>query len=73
MLGKCAVPFDPAPAVETSGIRLGTGCCAALGMGPAELAEAGALVGGLIAGAEPDPVAARVRELARAFPGKAGR
>ncbi|TQF03438.1 serine hydroxymethyltransferase [Kitasatospora acidiphila] len=73
MLGKCAVPFDPAPAVETSGIRLGTGCCAALGMGPAELAEAGALVGGLIAGAEPDPVAARVRELARAFPGNAGR
>jgi glycine hydroxymethyltransferase len=72
MLGKCAVPFDPAPAAETSGIRLGTGCCAALGMGPAELGEVGALVGGLIAGGEPDPVAARVRELARAFARKAG-
>jgi glycine hydroxymethyltransferase len=72
MLGKCALPFDPAPATETSGIRLGTGCCAALGMGPSELAETGALVGGLLGGGEPAAAAARVRELARAFADEGG-
>ncbi|WP_327068956.1 serine hydroxymethyltransferase [Kitasatospora sp. NBC_01250] len=65
MLGKAAVPFDPVPAAETSGIRLGTGAAAALGLGPAELAEVGALIGALLSGGEPAAAAARVRELVR--------
>ncbi|MFE9422828.1 serine hydroxymethyltransferase [Kitasatospora sp. NPDC006697] len=65
MLGKCALPFDPAPTAETSGIRLGTGTAAAIGLGPTELAEVGSLIGALLSGGEPGPVAARVRELAR--------
>ncbi|MGF1432154.1 serine hydroxymethyltransferase [Kitasatospora sp. LaBMicrA B282] len=65
MLGKCAVPFDPAPAAETSGIRLGTGTAAALGLGPAELAEVGRLIGGVLGGAAPAAAGQRVRELLR--------
>ncbi|WP_035845786.1 serine hydroxymethyltransferase [Kitasatospora azatica] len=64
LLGKCALPFDPAPAAETSGIRLGTGTAAALGLGAAELGEVGELIGALLSGGEQAAVAARVRELA---------
>ncbi len=67
MLGKCALPYDPAPAAETSGIRLGTGSAAATGMGAAELAEVGTLIAGLLSGGAPAPIADRVRELARTF------
>ncbi|WP_354642334.1 serine hydroxymethyltransferase [Kitasatospora camelliae] len=70
MLGKCALPFDPAPPTETSGIRLGTGAAAAQGMAEPELAEVGALIGTLLRDG-PDPrIGARVRELARAFAGR---
>ncbi|MCX4746740.1 serine hydroxymethyltransferase [Kitasatospora sp. NBC_01287] len=71
LLGKCAVPFDPAPAAETSGIRLGTGACAALGLGPEQLAEVGELIGGLLSGGAPATAAARVRALAQR-PGNGG-
>ncbi|MDH6116343.1 serine hydroxymethyltransferase [Kitasatospora sp. GAS204B] len=67
LLGKCAVPFDPAPAAETSGIRLGTGAAAALGLGAGELAEVGELIGALLSGGAPAPAAARVRELVGEF------
>ncbi|GAA1275000.1 serine hydroxymethyltransferase [Kitasatospora nipponensis] len=67
LLGKCALPFDPAPAAQTSGIRLGTGTAAALGMGAGELGEVGALIGTLLSGGASAPVAARVRELAAHF------
>ncbi|GAA2265399.1 MULTISPECIES: serine hydroxymethyltransferase [Kitasatospora] len=67
MLGKCALPYDPAPAAEGSGIRLGTGALAAQGLGRSEFAEVGALIGRLLTDG-PDPViGARVRELAAAF------
>ncbi|MDH6575657.1 serine hydroxymethyltransferase [Kitasatospora sp. MAP5-34] len=73
MLGKCALPYDPAPAAETSGIRLGTGAVAAQGMGESELTEVGELVTSLLSGGAESQVGARigarVRELARAFAG----
>ncbi len=69
LLGKCALPYDPAPAAETSGIRLGTGTVAAQGMGESELTEVGELIGALLSGGEPRAVGARVRELAQAFAG----
>ncbi|MDH6133077.1 glycine hydroxymethyltransferase [Kitasatospora sp. MAA4] len=73
MLGKCAVPFDPAPAAETSGIRLGTGAGAALGMGEGEMSEVGELIGRLLAGPEDPRIAARVRQLAHDFGAGAAR
>ncbi|MFJ1794161.1 serine hydroxymethyltransferase [Kitasatospora griseola] len=70
MLGRCAVPYDPAPPTETSGIRLGTGTCAAQGMAETELGEVGELLGRVLAGADPASVRGRVRELAQAFAGR---
>lgn len=69
MLGRCALPYDPAPATETSGIRLGTGTVTTQGMGPGELGEIAALIGRLLAGGPQAAIGARVRELARAFAG----
>ncbi|MGK4582990.1 serine hydroxymethyltransferase [Kitasatospora sp. HPMI-4] len=67
MLGKCALPYDQAPAAEGSGIRLGTGALAAQGLGQEEFAEVGALIGRLLTDG-PDPaIGPRVRELAAAF------
>ncbi|MER8183734.1 serine hydroxymethyltransferase [Kitasatospora sp. NPDC094015] len=70
MLGKCALPFDPAPPSEASGIRLGTGAVAAQGMGPAELAEVGTLIGQVLASGTDARIRGRVQELARAFVGR---
>lgn len=70
MLGKCALPYDPAPPSETSGIRLGTGTVTSQGMGEDELAEIAGLVGRLLGGGPDAGVGARVRELARAFAGR---
>lgn len=67
MLGKCALPYDPAPPSEASGIRLGTGTVTSQGMGEAELAEIAGLVGRLLAEGADVRIGARVRELARAF------
>ncbi|GAA2132028.1 serine hydroxymethyltransferase [Kitasatospora kazusensis] len=69
MLGKCALPYDPAPAAETSGIRLGTGAVVAQGMGESELAEVGELITALLSGGDQARIGARVRELAGAFAG----
>ncbi|MFG2818013.1 serine hydroxymethyltransferase [Kitasatospora sp. NPDC048365] len=70
MLGKCALPFDPSPPTEASGIRLGTGTAAAQGMGEEELAEVGALLGQLLASGPDVRIRTRVQELARAFAGR---
>ncbi|MFD9061229.1 serine hydroxymethyltransferase [Kitasatospora purpeofusca] len=70
LFGKCALPYDPAPPSEASGIRLGTGTVTSQGMGETELAEIAALVGRLLAGGTDVRVAERVRELARAFAGR---
>ncbi|MFI9270389.1 serine hydroxymethyltransferase [Kitasatospora sp. NPDC052896] len=73
LLGKCALPYDSASAAETSGIRLGTGAAAALGMGARELAEVGGLIAELLGGTPVDRVVPRVRELARRFGAGDGR
>jgi glycine hydroxymethyltransferase len=67
MLGKCALPYDPVPAAEASGIRLGTGAVAAQGMRPEEMGELGDLIGALLRGGPDARVTGRVRELARAY------
>ncbi|MGW3039205.1 serine hydroxymethyltransferase [Kitasatospora sp. NPDC001159] len=69
LLGKCALPYDPAPATEASGIRLGTGTVTSQGMGEAELSEIAGLIARLLAGDAVAPVAERVRELAGAYTG----
>ncbi|MFE2915282.1 serine hydroxymethyltransferase [Kitasatospora indigofera] len=70
MLGKCALPYDPAPAAESSGIRLGTGAVTAQGMGETELTEIAALVGQVLEGGPQARIGARVRELAWRFAGR---
>ncbi|MFJ2864562.1 serine hydroxymethyltransferase [Kitasatospora sp. NPDC087314] len=67
LLGKCALPYDPAPAAEASGIRLGTGTVTSQGMGEAELAEIAGLIAQVLAGGTGARVGERVRELALAF------
>ncbi|MER5864157.1 serine hydroxymethyltransferase [Kitasatospora sp. NPDC002040] len=67
MLGKCALPYDPAPPAETSGIRLGTAAVAAQGMAVEGMAEVGELIGRLLSGGAPAEIGARVRELAAAL------
>jgi glycine hydroxymethyltransferase len=67
MLGKYALPYDQAPAAETSGIRLGTGAVAAQGMGDRELGEVGELIGQLLTGGADARIRARVREIAGAL------
>ncbi|MQS14029.1 serine hydroxymethyltransferase [Streptomyces kaniharaensis] len=67
MLGKCALPYDPAPPSEASGIRLGTGTVTTQGMGEPELAEIAGLIGQLLTGSPAARVGERVRELAAAF------
>ncbi|GAA1156155.1 glycine hydroxymethyltransferase [Kitasatospora gansuensis] len=67
MLGKCALPYDPAPPAETSGIRLGTGAVAAQGMAVEGMAELGELIGRLLRGGPGAEIGARVRELAAAL------
>ncbi|MFD7903466.1 serine hydroxymethyltransferase [Kitasatospora sp. NPDC059722] len=67
LLGKSALPYDPAPPSEASGIRLGTGTVTTQGMGERELAEIAGLIGRLLAGDEVAAVGARVRELALSF------
>jgi glycine hydroxymethyltransferase len=64
MLGKCALPYDPAPATETSGIRLGTGAVAAQGMGERELTEIAGLIGQVLRDGPHPRIGERVRELA---------
>ncbi|WP_441250250.1 serine hydroxymethyltransferase [Kitasatospora sp. McL0602] len=70
MLGKCALPYDPAPATECSGIRLGTGALAAQGMGQEQFAELGELLKSLLSGGDAGLIGGRVRALAQAFAGR---
>ena len=69
-----AVPFDPRPPLDPSGIRLGTPALTTRGLGPAHMpALAGWIDAGVEAARREDETAlARIRtevlELARAFP-----
>lgn len=81
VVNKNRIPGDHKSAVVTSGVRIGTNSAALRGLGPAEMAEAGALVREVLAATrglgdrelELDPevqasVIGRVRELCRSFP-----
>jgi glycine hydroxymethyltransferase len=67
-----AIPFDPAPIRQTSGLRLGTPGTSLRGMREPETRRIGALIAGTLRAIGNEAVAARVRaevaELAAAFP-----
>jgi glycine hydroxymethyltransferase len=72
VVNKNKIPFDPRPAAESSGIRLGTPAVTARGMGPAEMKRLAAWVDEIMSG---EPTEARmakirgdVRDLGRQFP-----
>ncbi|MEU8177085.1 serine hydroxymethyltransferase [Microbispora hainanensis] len=48
LLGHNAIPYDPAPATVTSGIKVGTLCATTQGMGTAEMREIASLIAGAI-------------------------
>ncbi|MBX6386956.1 MAG: serine hydroxymethyltransferase [Microbispora sp.] len=48
LLNHNAIPYDPAPATVTSGIRVGTLCVTTQGMGMAEMREIASLIAGAI-------------------------
>jgi glycine hydroxymethyltransferase len=71
-VNKNTIPYDPNPPMVASGIRVGTPCVTGRGMGPAEMAEIGALlVAGIAARGDPAAqagVRTRVTALAERFP-----
>jgi glycine hydroxymethyltransferase len=71
-VNKNMIPFDTRPAMEASGIRLGTPAVCTRGFGPEQLTLVGDLIADVLAAPEDTAVAARtaarVDELARAFP-----
>jgi glycine hydroxymethyltransferase len=71
-LNKNAIPFDPMPPLDPSGIRVGTPGVATVGMDEPEMKEISTIIGEAIRGAG-DPAAkaacrARVSELMSRFP-----
>jgi len=71
-VNKNAIPFDPAPPLDPSGVRVGTPAAATLGMDEAEMKEIGAILGDAFRG-RTDPAAkaacrARVADLMERFP-----
>jgi glycine hydroxymethyltransferase len=71
LVGRCAVPYDPAPLAAASGVRLGTGCLTTQGIGEAELPRVADLLLRALAdadGAAAETLADEVRELVAAFP-----
>ena len=76
LLGHCAVPYEEAPPALASGVRAGTACVTAQGLGPAEMPTVAALVGRALradgatgaGSAECAAVGREVRELLERFP-----
>lgn len=66
VLDTCAVPCPDAPTARRTGIRLGTAAVTTQGMGEAEMAEIGELIGAALR--EEDGVRARAVALVRRFP-----
>lgn len=71
LVGRCAVPFDEAPPAEASGVRLGTACATAQGMGPAQMEQSAELIERVLQDGSPErarAVAREVRSLLERFP-----
>jgi len=68
-VNRNAVPFDPRPPMVTSGVRIGTPALATRGFAAAEFTEVADIIAtALKGGADIDPLRARVKTLADAFP-----
>jgi glycine hydroxymethyltransferase len=71
-LNRNTIPDDPRPPFVTSGLRLGTAAQTTVGMGPAEMARIGALMGRALRHRTDDAVLRDVRgevlELCSGFP-----
>lgn len=69
-VNRNAVPFDPAPPMVTSGVRMGTPALATRGFGDAEFAELADVIETVFIHESPDLAALRerVERLAEAFP-----
>jgi glycine hydroxymethyltransferase len=71
-INKNQIPFDPNPPSAPSGIRVGTPACSTLGMGEAEMAEIGSIIGDVVKAPEDEgtkeKARGRVRDLMQRFP-----
>lgn len=69
-VNKNRVPFDPASAFVTSGIRLGTPAVTTRGMGRSEMHEIGDVIAATLSGdgADGEEIRRRVADLAQRFP-----
>ncbi|MAG58859.1 MAG: serine hydroxymethyltransferase [Planctomycetes bacterium] len=68
LANKQLVPNDPEKPTVCSGIRLGTPCSAARGMGETEMDRVAGWIDALLKGGDADLVRAEVADLAREFP-----
>jgi glycine hydroxymethyltransferase len=71
-VNRNAVPFDPRPPMQASGLRIGTPALATRGFGAEEFEELGELIGEVLLAGDPaalaPAVSERVRALAERFP-----
>ncbi|MFC0452249.1 serine hydroxymethyltransferase [Rhodococcus jostii] len=67
-VNRNAVPFDPRPAMVTSGLRIGTPALATRGFGRDEFTEVADIVAETLIGGDEAELAARATTLADAFP-----
>lgn len=68
VVNRNAVPFDPAPPLRPSGIRLGTPALASRGFSLGDVELLAALIGDLLGGGQLQPAADSVRELCVKYP-----
>lgn len=68
LANKQLVPADPQKPTVCSGIRLGTPCSAARGMGEEQMDQIAGLIDRLLTEDDPAPMRAEVEELSRQFP-----
>ena len=70
-VNRNAVPFDPRPPMEASGLRIGTPALATRGLGSDEFAQVGAIIGAALGTgyeARRADLAGQVREITERFP-----
>ncbi|HLI32345.1 MAG TPA: serine hydroxymethyltransferase [Solirubrobacteraceae bacterium] len=66
-VNRNAVPFDPRPPMQASGLRIGTPALATRGFGPAEFEEVGELIAEMLLSADEEALAPRLTERVRAL------